>query len=79
MTDEGTNDAGPPPAAPGPRKPACRLVGTDGNVFAIIGTVRRALRRAGMDGRATEFVQRAFASRSYDEVLGLCHEYVDVR
>ena len=79
MTHATTAAAGPDYAAPEPRKPACRLVGTDGNVFAIIGTVRRALRRAGMDGRATEFVQKAFAAGSYDEVLGLCHEYVDVR
>ena len=74
-----TTAAGPDPARPGPKKPACKLVGTDGNVFAIIGTVRRALRRAGQDTRATEFVQKAFGARSYDEVLGLCMDYVDVR
>ena len=79
MTHATTPAAGPDPAGPGPRKPACKLGGTDGNVFAIIGTVRRALRRAGLDGRATEFVQKAFGAKSYDEVLGLCHEYVDVR
>ena len=59
-------------------KPACKLVGTDGNVFAIIGRVRRTLREAGQDERASEFVKRAFAARSYDEVLGLCWEYVEV-
>ena len=79
MNHATTTAAGPDPGGPGPEKPACKLVGTDGNVFAIIGTVRRALRRAGQDTRATEFVQKAFGAKSYDEVLGLCHEYVDVR
>ena len=60
-------------------KPICKLVGTDGNVFAIIGRVREALRRAGQAERASEFVQRAFRAGSYDEVLRLCMEYVEVR
>jgi len=60
-------------------KPSCKLVGTDGNVFAIIGRVREALRRAGQAERASEFVHRAFRAGSYDEVLQLCMEYVEVR
>ncbi len=63
----------------GPARPVCRLSGADGNVFNVIAIVRRTLRGAGQDARASEFVQRAFAALSYDEVLGLCHEYVDVR
>ena len=69
-------DAPPPPEH---RKPVCKLVGTDGNVFAIIGRVREALRRAGQAERASEFVQKAFRSGCYDEVLRLCMEYVEVR
>lgn len=65
----------PCPAA----KPPCRLTGTDGNVFAVIGRVRQALRSAGQHDRARELVERAFAARSYHEVLRLCFEYVDVR
>ncbi len=60
-------------------KPACRLVGTDGNVFAIIGRVQKALKKAGLECRASEFARRAFAATSYDEVLTLCMDYVDVR
>jgi hypothetical protein len=59
-------------------KPRCRLVGTDGNVFAILGTVKRALERAGQRERASEFVAKAMRSKSYDDVLALCFEYVDV-
>ena len=67
----GTNDA---TAA----KPRCRLVGTDGNAFAVIGNVKRALERAGQQDRASEFVTKAMRSNSYDEVLALCFEFVDV-
>ncbi len=62
----------------GDRKPPCRLVGTDGNVFAIIGRVREALRAAGQADRAAEFTSRAFAAGSYDAVVRLCFEYVEV-
>jgi hypothetical protein len=50
----------------------------DGNVFAVIGRVRQALLEAGQPERAAEFVRRAFASRSYDAVLALSFEYVEV-
>ncbi len=60
-------------------KPRCRLVGTDGNVFSIIGTVKRALERAGQRERASEFVAKAMQAKSYDQVLALCFDYVDVR
>lgn len=47
-------------------------------MFSIIGRVRRALGRDGQPDRAREFVKRAFESKSYDEVLALCLEYVKV-
>jgi hypothetical protein len=60
-----------------PRKPACPLVGTDGNVFSVIGRVRRCLELSGQPERAREFVERATSSASYDAVLQLTFEYVD--
>lgn len=60
-------------------KPVCKLAGTDGNVFAIIGNVRQTLIRAGLKEEAKEFANKALSSGSYDEVLQLCFEYVDVR
>ena len=59
------------------RKPECRLVGTDGNVFSIIGLVSRALKRDGQPERAAEWCQKAMSCGSYDEVLTLLHDYVD--
>ena len=60
------------------RKPECKLIGEDGNVFAIIGRVRTALRRAGMRDEAQEFSKKAMSQGSYDDVLILCDEYCDV-
>jgi hypothetical protein len=60
-------------------KPVVKLIGEDGNVFAIIGRVSGGLKRAGMVKEAAEFVKRAMSSASYDEVLCLCDEYVTIR
>ena len=55
-----------------------RLTETDGNVFAIIGAVNKALRRAGHEADASEFTASAMAAQSYDEVLQLVMSTVDV-
>lgn len=59
-------------------KPVVKLVGTDGNVFIVIGTVSRTLRRNGLPDKAIEFSERAIDCESYDEVLRLVSEYVEV-
>jgi len=59
-------------------KPKCKLIGVDGNVFVIIGHVAAALKKAGLKKEASEFTTKAFSSGSYDEVLQLCMEYVDI-
>ena len=59
-------------------KPVCKLVGTDGNVFAIIGNVCRTLKKAGQPEMAKEFQDKAFGMETYDHVLSLCNDYVEV-
>ena len=59
-------------------KPKCRLSGTDGNVFNVIANVSRSLKKAGMAELAKEFTSKAMKSHSYNDVLALCFEYVDV-
>jgi len=59
-------------------KPECQLTGEDGNVFAIIGRVAKTLTRAGQRDRAAEFRTKAMEQTSYDAVLRLCFDYVDV-
>jgi len=59
-------------------KPQCKLICVDGNVFVIIGTVSKTLKRAGLDDKAKEFSDKAMKQKSYDDVLRLCMGYVDV-
>lgn len=59
-------------------KPKCKLVGTDGNVFALSAKVSQALKRAGYPSKASEFCNRVFQSKSYDAALDLMMEYVEV-
>ena len=60
-------------------KPVCKLTGTDGNVFSIIGTVTKCLRRHGQADKAQEFAAKAMSAGSYDEVLAMTFDYVEVR
>lgn len=59
------------------KKPRVKLVGTDGNVFAIIGKVSRALKNAGQADKAEEFREKAHKAGSYDEVLQMMFDYVE--
>jgi hypothetical protein len=55
-----------------------RLKGLYGNVFHIIASVSRTLHHAGQPDRAREFTQAAFRCASFDAVITLVHEFVDV-
>ena len=60
-------------------KPKCKLVGTDGNVFSLIGLASKALRKAGLPEKAKEMSTKIFACGSYGEALSIMDEYVDIR
>lgn len=55
-----------------------KLVGEDGNAFAVIGAVSKALKKAGEVEAAKEFTDKAFQSESYDALLQLCMKTVNV-
>jgi hypothetical protein len=55
------------------------LTNEDGNVFAIIGRVTKALKRAGLRAEAEAFAKEAMASESYDAVLQLVMRTVETR
>jgi hypothetical protein len=61
------------------KKPVVQLTGTDGNVFSIIGRVSSALKQAGQEDKAKELTNKAFACKSYQEVLSLLPDYVTVK
>jgi len=58
--------------------PRCKLVGTDGNVFSIIGNVSRTLKNQGLRNEAKEFEKLAFTQKSYEDVLRLASTYVEI-
>lgn len=64
--------------APESEKPKCKLIGANGNVFVIISAVTTALNKAGMKAKAEEFTKKALQSESYDAVLALTMNYVDI-
>ena len=53
------------------------LVGTDGNAFAILGMVKRALVQAGFKELADQYMKEA-QSGDYDNLLRVTMEYVEV-
>ena len=56
-----------------------KLVGEDGNAFAIIGRVTKALRKGGApDADVKEFQQQAM-SGDYNVLLATCMKWVDAR
>jgi len=48
----------------------------DGNAFAVLGAVKRALERAGQGDKVQEYMAKA-ASGDYDNLLRVSMEYVD--
>lgn len=55
-----------------------QLTGEDGNAFAILGTVGRALRQAGHGDDAAEFFAEA-TNGDYQHLLWTCMRWVTVR
>ncbi len=64
--------------APAQKKPDCKLIGEDGNIFNMTGIAARTLRRNGLAEQAREMSSRVFACGSYDEALGILGEYVHI-
>jgi hypothetical protein len=59
-------------------KPICKLTDAHRNAFAIIRRVKMALEEAGQLDKLEEFSTRVMNVHSYDEILALCLEYVEV-
>lgn len=58
-------------------KPQCRLIGSDGNIFNLIGIAAKALTRNGQTKEADELTKRCLSADSYDQALQIILEYVD--
>ncbi len=60
------------------KKPDCKLIGEDGNIFNLMGIASRTLRQNGMTQQAVEMRDRIRSSCSYDEALCIIGEYVNI-
>lgn len=60
------------------KKPDCKLLGEDGNVFNLLGIASRTLRRSGLADQAKEMCDRVYSSGSYGEALCIIGDYVNI-
>lgn len=60
------------------RKPKCPMIGSDGNVFNLIGLAQKSLLAVNEEDSARELQERVYQSGSYDEALNIMQEYVEV-
>lgn len=59
------------------KKPKIKLIGTDGNAFAILGKCEAEFKRLGKQDLIPEFRKKA-TSGDYNNLLCVCMEYFDV-
>jgi len=59
-------------------KPVCKLIGTDGNVFALAAQVSSCLKKAGQPEKAKEFMSKLMDCDAYNNAICLMLEYVEV-
>ena len=59
------------------QRPKMKLLGEDGNIFAIMGRASLLLKNAGQSDKAKEMRDRVTASQSYSEALNIVSEYVE--
>ena len=55
-----------------------KLVGKDGNAFAIMGRVREAMKKAKVPKEEIDLFLKDAMSGDYDNLLATCCEYVSV-
>ena len=61
------------------KKPIVKLVGRDGNAFAIMGACREAARKAKFSEEKTDAMLAEMMSGDYNHLLATACEYFDVR
>ena len=59
-------------------KPSVKLIGQDGNAFAIMGNIKRELKRAGADKEYIDEYLKEATSGDYNHLLNVSMKYVHV-
>jgi hypothetical protein len=65
-------------AVPTRERPTVKLIGTDGNAFAIMGAVTSALRKADYTNEEIHEYQAQCMSGDYNNLLATSMKWVDV-
>ena len=59
-------------------KPVVKLIGQDGNAFAIMGRVKQVLRRSGADREYIDKYLSEATSGDYNHLLAVSMKYVEI-
>ncbi len=59
-------------------KPTVKLIGEDGNAFAIMGTVAKALKKAGFSDEHIAKYYEESSSGDYDNLIRVAMKYANV-
>ena len=60
------------------QKPDCPLIGSDSNIFNLMGIAGRTLRENGLEDQAKEMFSRITQCQSYDSALSIIGDYVNI-
>lgn len=60
------------------QRPKVRLIGENGNAFAVLGKVSKALKSAGADKEYIDQYLKKAMDGDYNHLLGVTMEYIDV-
>ncbi len=60
-------------------KPTVRLTGQDGNAFAVMGTVKKALKKAGYPKEEVDKYLEESMSGDYNNLLVVAQKWVNVQ
>lgn len=55
-----------------------KLIGENGNAYNILGKVKKAMQRAGVDKETQDQYMKEATSGNYDHLLAVTMKYVDV-
>lgn len=59
------------------QRPKMKLIGQDGNIFAVLGRASRLLKENGQPDQAREMCDRVYQSGDYYKALNIVSEYVE--
>jgi len=61
---------------PEDQRPDAQIIGGSGNIFAVLGTASKTLKRAGYRDEAQDMQKRVMDCGSYDEALAIIQHYI---